>query len=219
MHDEKLFAEPPLPQFREDCPICFLRLPSIGSGSVYMSCCGKVICSGCRHAPVYDNQGNEVTEKKCPFCRSPLPDSDEGIVERYKKRVEANDVIAIHTLGSYYRGGLYGLSIDHTKALELWHRATELGYAGSYTCIGFACYYGQGVEIDKKKAFHYWELAAIGGDLEARTNLGTREEKSFSSVFRGIKLLKRGIAIMNRGHNLYRIEEMNIKNNAFIEDS
>ena len=152
-----------------------------------MSCCGKVICSGCRHAPVYDDLGNVVTEKKCPFCRSPLPDSDEGIVERYKKRVEANDVIAIHTLGSYYRGGLYGLSIDHTKALELWHRATELGYAGSYTCIGFACYYGQGVEINKKKAFHYWELAAIGGDLEARTNLGTREEKELGNMDRALK--------------------------------
>jgi len=55
LRDEKLFKQPP-PQYG-DCPICFLRLPLMNSGSRYQSCCGKVICSGCFHAPVYDNQG------------------------------------------------------------------------------------------------------------------------------------------------------------------
>ena len=42
LHDEKLFKQPPP---AEDCPICFLRIPSLHpTGSTYYSCCGKVIC-------------------------------------------------------------------------------------------------------------------------------------------------------------------------------
>ena len=46
LHDEALFKLPP----QEDCPICFLRMPSLMTGSTYKSCCGKIICSGCIHA-------------------------------------------------------------------------------------------------------------------------------------------------------------------------
>ena len=70
LHDEKLFKQPPP---KEDCPICFIYLPSLRTGKRYKSCCGKVICCGCIHAPVYDDQGNEVDNKKCPFCRVPTP--------------------------------------------------------------------------------------------------------------------------------------------------
>ena len=69
LHDEKLFKQPP-PE--EDCPICFILLPTLRTGYRYMSCCGKTICSGCMHAPIYDDQGNEVDNEKCPFCRTPL---------------------------------------------------------------------------------------------------------------------------------------------------
>ena len=31
---------------------------------------------------------------------------------------------------------------------------------------------GRGVEVDKKKAKHFYELAAMNGDLLARQNLG-----------------------------------------------
>ena len=67
--DDELFKQPP----NKDCPICLLRLPLLGSGSTYMACCGKIICSGCAHAPVYDNLGNEIIGIKCPFCRTPAP--------------------------------------------------------------------------------------------------------------------------------------------------
>ena len=84
LHDEKLFKQPPQ---REECPICFLRLPSLDTGSRYQSCCGKSICSGCIHAPVYDNNGNKV-KKKCPFCRAVAPESDEEVIKRTQKRVK-----------------------------------------------------------------------------------------------------------------------------------
>ena len=34
------------------------------------------------------------------------------------------------------------------------------------------------MEIDKKKAKHYWELAAMGGDVHARNNLGALEGRA-----------------------------------------
>jgi len=71
LHDEKLFEQPP----SEDCPICMIRLPSLISGSVYMNCCGKMVCRGC----IYSVQirallaRKPAKEQKCPFCRTPNP--------------------------------------------------------------------------------------------------------------------------------------------------
>ena len=184
LHDEKLFKQPP-PE-KEDCPICFQRMPTLSSGSRYQSCCGKVICSGCSHAPLYDNQGNKVDNQKCPFCRTPTSDTDEVMMERIQKRIEAEDSIAIHNIGSWYRDGKYGLPQDHKKALEFYHRSAELGYAKAYCSIGVAYHKGHGVETDKKKATYYTELAAMGGDAAARDNLGIIEA-SIGNIDRAVK--------------------------------
>lgn len=64
------------------------------------------------------------------------------------------------------------------KALEFWQRAGELGSTGSYYNIGKAYEIGRGVEVDKKKAKHHYELAAMGGDSMARNNLGCLEAKA-----------------------------------------
>ena len=175
LHDEELFKQPPP---KEDCSICFMRMPSIGTGGKYFSCCGKTICSGCMHAPVYDDQGNEVDNKTCPFCRTPSPSTDEEIIARIKKLIEAGDAHAMHNLGYCYRDGMYGFPQDYIKALELYHRAGNLGSAESYNNIGVAYDNGRGVEVDKKKAEHYFELAAMQGDSTARYNLGEMEEKA-----------------------------------------
>jgi len=173
LHNEELFKQPP-PQ-NEDCPICFLRLPTLRTGRKYQTCCGKRICSGCSFAPVYDNQGNVVAKKVCAFCRTPTPKSIKEAVEREKKRVDLGDPIAIHNLGNYYRKGMHGFRQDHVKALEQYHRAAELGDAGAYSNIGYCYMYGEGVEVDQEKANHYFELAAISGDNTARFNLGNAE--------------------------------------------
>ena len=182
IHDENLFKVVEL----EECPICFLLLPSLLTGGRYMSCCGKVICSGCIHAPVYDNQGNKVTQKKCPFCRTPTPTSEPEAMKRFKKRLEVGDAIAIHYQGNYYRAGRNGYRQDYTKALELHHRAAELGHVKSYLNIGNAYYKGRGVEVDMKRANHYYELAAMGGERQARYNLGIME-KNAGNLDRAIK--------------------------------
>ena len=64
------------------------------------------------------------------------------------------------------------------KALKLFHQAAKLGYAEAYTSIGIAYDVGKGVEIDEKKATHYYELAAIGGNVEARYSLGIEEAQA-----------------------------------------
>jgi len=175
LHDIELFKQPPP---LEDCPICFERLPTLEEGRRYKTCCGKVICCGCVHAPVYDDQGNIVTEKKCPFCRTSPTTTDKEVVERYKKRLEGGDANAIHNLGCYYQDGLCGYPQDIDKALELWHRAGELGNAKAYTSIGYAYETGRGVEVDTKKAKYYYELAAMRGSATARHNLGVDEARA-----------------------------------------
>jgi hypothetical protein len=171
-HDEALFKQPPT---NEDCSICFDRMPSLASGYSYMTCCGKEICTGCLYAPVYDNRGNKVDNKKCPFCRSPWIASDDEYIERLQKRVEAGDPIAMNKLGRCYLYEMFGLAQDYTKALELYHQAAELGCANACTSIGHAYNTGIGVEVDNKKVRHYYELGAMGGDVKARWYLGAME--------------------------------------------
>jgi len=173
LHDEKLFTQQIID---EDCPICFIRIPFLHTGKRYMTCCGKEICSGCFYAPVYDNQGNIVTKKSCPFCRTPTPTSEEEATERLKKRVEAGDAIAIHNLGLCHQEGSRGYSQNYDKALELWHRAVDLGNTDAYCDIAVSYNNGLGVEVDKKKTKYYYELAASRGCVMARRNLGTTEE-------------------------------------------
>jgi len=212
LHDEKLFKQPPA----DDCPICFLLLPTVDTGRRYQSCCGKVICSGCCYAPVYDNQGNKVNNQKCPYCRAPFPYTHEEGAKRIKKRGEIGDARAIHNLGTYYRDGINGFPQDYTKALELWHQAGKLGYADAYLGIGVAYYNGQGVEVDYKKATHYYELAAIRGSVNARYNLGL-VEVSKGNMDRAIKHVIIGT---KSGHNesLKKIKQMYTGGDATKED-
>ena len=145
----------------------------MGTGWKYQTCCGKMICSGCLHA--VDKMKGET---KCPFCRVPDPTSEEEFIERVKKRVEMDDANGIYSLGCYYYNGERGFPQDHSKALKLFHRAGGLGSAESYYNVGCAYYFGRGVERDIKKAKHYWELAAMGGDAKAKYNLGILEDNA-----------------------------------------
>jgi len=149
-------------------------MPSLISGRRYQSCCGKIICGGCAYAPVYDNEGNVVADT-CHFCRTPKSATDKENLKRMKQRVEAGDAMAIHMMGCFYSDGRYDFPQDNTKALESWHRAGELGYAASYFFIAYSYDNGKRVEVDKKKARYYYELAAMGGDTNARFIIGCKE--------------------------------------------
>ena len=172
LHDGALFKEPP-PEFG-DCPICFLLLPTMNTGRRYMECCGKMICSGCGHAPVFDNHGNIIVGKNCPFCRTSSPTTNKEIIERMKKHMELGDAYAFFMMGNFHDRGDYGVPQDSAKAIEYWHKAGNFGYNNT----GSAYYNGNGVERDKKMATHYYELSAMGGNVTARNNLGINERKA-----------------------------------------
>ena len=151
-----------------------LPLPLEDEGQQYKPCCGKIICIGCAYAvrAAGDNR------RLCPFCRNPAATSYGEIIESMKERVETGDAVAINELGWYYKRGNYGLRQNHHKAMRLWLRAGELGNARAYCNIGFAYSNGEGVAMDAKKAQYYFELAAMGGDVQARHNLGVLENNA-----------------------------------------
>ena len=169
LFDEKLFEEPPPP---EECPICMLPLPYENNTVTFKSCCGKLICSGCIH--VMRETGSK-NMKLCPFCKTPSAHSGEEEVKRVMKLTEKGNGDAVNQLAGYYAEGILGLPQDWAKANELRLKAGQLGCANGYYNLGQSYNEGTGVTIDKKKAKHYWKLAAINGNLKARNNLGATE--------------------------------------------
>ena len=167
LHDEALFKQPTPAFYLEDCPICMLPLPFEGE-TTYQPCCGQLICNGCVYA--VNSEVDSTDQSLCPFCRAPAVISSEQRIKRINKRMEADDAQAIHTLGSYYQHGEEGLPQNYEKAFELWHRAGKLG-----TNLGTCIHNGHGAERNMKKAKHYYELAAMGGDISGRHYLGTFE--------------------------------------------
>ena len=166
IHDEQIYKEPPPP---EECPICMLPLPHDPDLKAFYSCCGKNVCNGCIHAMA------ETSMEVCPFCKTPPSNSDEEELQRINKLTERGNAVAFYQLGGYYREGINGMPQDHAKVHELWLKAGELGSADAYFNLGIAYENGRGVAIDKKKAKHYYELAAMSGSVIARHNLGCME--------------------------------------------
>ena len=130
--------------------------------------------------------------------------------------MEAGDPEAVYAIGIYYREGLRGVKQDYNKALELWHRAAELGNAEAYCNIGAAYELGQGVQVDYKKAIHYYELAAMAGDVEARHNLGNGElrARNFDKALKHFMIAVRG----GLGLSLEMIKQMYKNGDASKDD-
>eukprot|EP00984_Skeletonema_dohrnii_P016255 scaffold7175_cov70-Skeletonema_dohrnii-CCMP3373.AAC.2 len=168
LRDEILFKQPEI-SHRGDCPICCLPLPIDATKSTMMSCCSKTICNGCDYA----NKMRELEGKiqpKCPFCRHPLPKSEEEGNRNLMKRVEVNDPAAIRHMG----GKRYGEG-DYDGAFEYWTKAAGLGNAHSHYQLSVMYREGKDIEKDEKKEVYHLEKAAIGGDIFARSNLAAFE--------------------------------------------
>ena len=166
LYDKKLFGEPPPP---EECPICMLPLPSADQ-LAFHSCCGKHICKGCIFAMV-ESGAKDI----CAFCRTPDPNSAKECIKRIKLLMEKGNANAYYVLAGDYAQGRNGMPQNWLKANELLLKAGELGCVEAYCKLGNAYDNGRGVEIDKKKAKHYLELAAMNGSVKARYNIGCAE--------------------------------------------
>jgi len=166
LHEEALFKEVE----RDECPICMLLLPIDSTHALFKTCCGKTICNGCMYA-MYMSEGKDL----CAFCRTPPPISNEENIKRIKILIDKGNVEALYNLGGCYAYGSNGLAQDYRKSNELWLKAGELGCAEAYYNLGQSYKLGTGVEVDKTKAKHYFELAAMNGSAQARNNLACLE--------------------------------------------
>jgi len=167
LHEEQLFKDHPP---NEECPLCFLPRPHESSKSNFKTCCGKVICIGCIYAMKISG-GKDL----CAFCRTPPSSSDEEQIKRINKLMNNGNGKAFDMFGGWYDDGMRGLPLDHQRAKELYLKAGELGSAKGYYNLAISYSEGLGAEVDKKKAKHYYELAAMGGHVLARHNLGILE--------------------------------------------
>ena len=144
----------------------------------FLSQSGKILCRGCICASSEANDG----VGKCPFCRSEgcsAEASDEQIVHLIYKRIDDyNDREAMNSLGVYYLYGNMGLPMDENRAFDLISKAAKLGCADAYDNLGNLYYCGQGCQRNASKSKHYYELAAIGGNVRARSKLGGDEDQA-----------------------------------------
>ena len=107
----------------------------------------------------------------CAFCRSPDASTDEEKLNRLKKLMDKGNACSYNVVAFSYDNGMTGLPRNRAKANELYLTAGELGYTDAYYNLGNSY-----VDMDLKKAKHYYELAAIGGIASARHNLGVLED-------------------------------------------
>ena len=135
---------------------------------------------GCAFAIVGEDtkRGKKKEEiNACAFCRRPAA-TDEENIERIKSLMENCNATAFDVQAGHYANGSHGLQQDWAKANELWLKAGELGCAEAYSKLGYSYHVGRDTEVDKKKAKHYYEIAAMKGDVYARHNLGALEGKA-----------------------------------------
>jgi len=170
IYDEVLFKEVE-PQ---ECPICLLLLPSDASELGFQSCCGKLICNGC----IYAMKMSEGGARLCPYCRTPPASSDEEKLKRTNNLMDRGIAYSYYMQAGNYARGRCGMPVDFERSNQLLLKAGELGCAVAYYNLGNSYMDGEGVEVNMKKAKHYWELAAMKGHVEARSNLGVAEAKA-----------------------------------------
>ena len=89
-------------------------------------------------------------------------------------------------LGMNFCDELLGLQKNNTKAAELWLKGAALGSVPAQYHIAIAYNQGLGVERDEKKAVHFYQLAAMGGDVISRFNLGVHEKDDMAGMSRAI---------------------------------
>ncbi len=179
LHDKKIFEQPDSSHMGE-CPICCLPLPIDASKSSLMTCCCKTICMGCDYA----NQMREIEgglERRCAFCREPMPKSKEEFDKNIMKRIKKNDPVAMTHMGKKNLK-----EADYRKALKYLTTAAEIGDAAAHGCLGDLYHTGEGVEKDEKKAVYHLEQAAIGGHPGTRFVLAAHEMEN-SRFYRAAK--------------------------------
>ena len=180
LRDEILFKQPES-SFLGDCPICFLPFQINNLDKPMLSsCCSTYICEGCAYAHLL-----RKIDSTCPFCRHPVPATDEETRKNDMKRVAANDPLALMEFGREIA------KKDKQNGFKYLTKAAELGNADAHYELSVM------YEKDEMKEMHHLEKAAIRGHPDARYNLGVCEENN-GRVDRAVK---HWIIAANLGHD------------------
>lgn len=180
---EALFKQP---EPTEECPICMIPLPLDRYYIFILICCGKRICSGCSFALAKERYECGRVDA-CPFCREEVPEEpestdDKTIVAKVEKLAEKGYGTAFHLLAQFYAQGMH-VQRDVSKAVELYKKGGEHGCAEAYGNLARIYYHGENGEVDKKKAKHYYALAAMMGDVTARIDIASMEKEAGSTFW------------------------------------
>ena len=189
IREDRLFRQPDESHLGE-CPLCCLPLPLDPKKYGTFSCCCKRICGGCSYAN-HQREIEQGLEQRCPFCREPMPKTDEDHQKNLAKRVKTDDPIALLKMGVKCDE-----ERDHEGAFGYYTRAAGLGEMDAHFNLSLMYQKGEGVEKDGKKKVYHLEEAAIGGHASARNNLGCHEENS-GQINRA---MKHYIIAANLGH-------------------
>ena len=181
---ELLGPIPPTP----DCPICLIPMPLDLYMVTYYNCCGKNLCHACYKEHLRSIRIINSTRKAtlppvqdgCVFCRSTShtrsgEELKENSIENYKSRVRRGDGRAAWNLAGIYEKGEFGLAVDKSRALQVYHIAANLGSVEATSQLGFLYtseYSGTDTQVFGKM---YLELAALKGDIDAHTDLADVE--------------------------------------------
>ncbi len=168
LRDELLFKRPESSHLG-DCPICCLPLALDPEKSFMKSCCSKIICIGCVSANMI-RQDEMRLQHTCPFCREAFHETEEEGYTRLMKRIEANDPDAMVQAGKlqYHEG-------HYRRAFDYFTKAAKSGSVDAHYRLAILYHDGEGVEKDRRKENYHLVEAAIGGDPDARYNLGVHE--------------------------------------------
>ena len=108
----------------------------------------------------------------CAFCRSPIHENESELISRFEKRIKKGDTQAMLNLAFKFKDGTSGIRKNDEKALELFHRAADLGFAEAIGQLGYWAMNGSLDSIpDKAKAKQYIEDAVVKGSITSRNNL------------------------------------------------
>lgn len=178
MADVDVLTAPPL---KKECPICFLPFPLFphsvsGSGSAFLSCCEKMVCSGCYYKNGMANRESGV-EIKCAFCRNPMRNecSESDYVNKMNKLVRNGNPDACMEMAKKYTNERFGVPRSerdalemYIRALEMYIRAAQLGDAAAFRYISEYYQGGLVVERDTSKQRAFLEIAVKKGSIDAR---------------------------------------------------
>jgi len=89
-----------------------------------------------------------------------------------KKMLLALTALVVMAFGGNLEDGLTAYkNKDYKKAMELYQKAADQGYAVAQLNLGFMYMMGNGVKKDRIKAYQLWTKAAKQGNTKAQGNL------------------------------------------------